>query len=260
MHGPEAYHRSATDGETRTQSIPIMPAMARLLFVDDDAELRTIFRRTAERHGFTVITAADGVEGLALAQSDQPDLVVLDVNMPRMDGRDVCRALKADDQTRAIPVLFLSARGDPFSRSSAWSSGRGLHRETLRPRRADAQGEVHAAQAGDRDARGVGAGRALRSPRPTGAGDGKENPAVFTAGFPAIDLCGGAWSQDPMSCGQDRWPHCECRRRGRAGARRRRRPRHGAVGGRGRYRRARGGSGRGTGPCPWPRASRRPRA
>ncbi len=93
-----------------------MPAMARLLFVDDDAELRTIFRRTAERHGFTVITAADGVEGLALAQSDQPDLVVLDVNMPRMDGRDVCRALKADDQTRAIPVLFLSARGDPFSR------------------------------------------------------------------------------------------------------------------------------------------------
>ena len=93
-----------------------MPAMARLLFVDDDAELRAIFRRTAERHGFTVLTAGNGTEGLDLARSDQPDLVVLDVNMPGMDGRDVCRELKAADDTRGIPVLFLSARGDPFSR------------------------------------------------------------------------------------------------------------------------------------------------
>ena len=93
-----------------------MAPMARLLFVDDDAELRAIFRRTAERHGFTVLTGGDGAEGLDLARREKPDLVVLDVNMPEMDGRDVCKALKADDQTRAIPVLFLSARGDPFSR------------------------------------------------------------------------------------------------------------------------------------------------
>lgn len=90
--------------------------MSRLLFVDDDPDIRAVFRRAAERHGFTVRTEADGEAGLAAAVDEGPDLVVLDVNMPRMDGRDVCRELKARDDTRDIPVLFLSARGDEFNR------------------------------------------------------------------------------------------------------------------------------------------------
>ena len=63
-----------------------------------------------------MLTADDGQDGLDATVREQPDLVVLDVNMPKMDGRDVCMALKKRDDTRGIPVLFLSAQGDQFSR------------------------------------------------------------------------------------------------------------------------------------------------
>ena len=94
----------------------IIRSMARLLFVDDDPQIRSVFRRIAERHGFTVMTEADGEAGLDAAVTQHPDLVVLDVNMPRMDGRDVCRALKSHDDTKDITVVFLSGHGDEFNR------------------------------------------------------------------------------------------------------------------------------------------------
>ena len=80
----------------------------RLLVVDDDENLRSMLCAALRHHGFVVSTASDGVEGLAALQGSKRDLVVLDVMMPRIDGFEVCRRMRAaGDDT---PVLFLTAR------------------------------------------------------------------------------------------------------------------------------------------------------
>lgn len=80
----------------------------RILLVDDDRFLRRACEIGLRRKGFTVVTAADGEEGLRLARTEAPDLILLDILMPRMSGIEVLRALKADEGTRSIPVLVLS--------------------------------------------------------------------------------------------------------------------------------------------------------
>jgi CheY-like chemotaxis protein len=80
----------------------------RILLVEDDRFLRRACETGLRRKGFTVVAAADGVQALALARAERPDLVLLDLLMPKMPGIDVLRALKADPGTRDIPVLILS--------------------------------------------------------------------------------------------------------------------------------------------------------
>ena len=82
-----------------------------ILFVDDEAALRKVMSRRLERLGFDVLTAESGEEGLRLARERHPDLILLDIMMPTMKGRDVCARLKADPATAAIPVIFLTALG-----------------------------------------------------------------------------------------------------------------------------------------------------
>jgi CheY-like chemotaxis protein len=80
----------------------------RILLVEDDRFLRRACEGSLRQRGFTVLAAADGEEGLRLAQAEVPDLILLDMLMPKLPGLDALRALKADDRTRAIPVLILS--------------------------------------------------------------------------------------------------------------------------------------------------------
>lgn len=80
-----------------------------ILIVEDNAEVRAFLRRHLEEH-YHIIEAADGVAGLEAARRAQPALILSDVMMPRMDGYALCRALKADDTLRAIPVVLLTAR------------------------------------------------------------------------------------------------------------------------------------------------------
>jgi CheY-like chemotaxis protein len=80
-----------------------------ILIVEDNADDRKLLRQTLERHGCTVIEARDGYEGLDLAIRHQPDIIVSDALMPRMDGFQLLRALKADPQLRSKPFLFYSA-------------------------------------------------------------------------------------------------------------------------------------------------------
>lgn len=80
----------------------------RILLVEDDRFLRRACEAGLRQKGFTVVTAADGVEALAVAQRERPDLVLLDLLMPKLPGIDVLRALKASPETRDIPVLVLS--------------------------------------------------------------------------------------------------------------------------------------------------------
>ena len=83
----------------------------KILVVEDEASLRTILRVQLEGAGYQVSTAEDGVDGLEKAQANPPDLVLLDLMMPRMDGSEVCRQLKANFMTSQIPVIMLTALG-----------------------------------------------------------------------------------------------------------------------------------------------------
>ncbi len=80
----------------------------RVLLVEDDRFLRRACEASLRQRGFTVQTAADGEEGLRLARTEAPDIILLDLLMPKLSGLDVLRALKADAATRGLPVLVLS--------------------------------------------------------------------------------------------------------------------------------------------------------
>jgi len=82
----------------------------RVLIVDDESSIRTICRVNLETDGMTVVEAADGREALEGVRREQPELVLLDVMMPDVDGWQVAAELAADPATREIPVVFLSAR------------------------------------------------------------------------------------------------------------------------------------------------------
>lgn len=90
--------------------------MQRILVIEDENDIRQLLRFNLEREGFAVLEAADGLGGLHKATSELPDLVVLDLMLPGMDGCDVCRRLKAQPVTAAIPVLMLTARGEEVDR------------------------------------------------------------------------------------------------------------------------------------------------
>ena len=82
---------------------------ARILLVEDDPSIREIVALGLHAAGFEVVTAADGEAGLARWRADQPDLVLLDVMLPRLDGLEVCRAIRRES---TLPVVMLTARGD----------------------------------------------------------------------------------------------------------------------------------------------------
>lgn len=81
--------------------------------VDDDPSISRVMKIILTANGFDVVLASGGKSGLALARSESPDVILLDVMMPDIDGFEVCRRLKADETTRDIPVIFVSARSEP---------------------------------------------------------------------------------------------------------------------------------------------------
>ena len=80
----------------------------RLLLVEDDRFLRRACEASLRQRGYTVTTAVDGEEGLRVARTERPDLVLLDMLMPKLSGLDVLRALRGDEATRSFPVVILS--------------------------------------------------------------------------------------------------------------------------------------------------------
>ena len=95
--------------------------MAKILVVDDEPDVVEIVRFRLEKDGHTVITASDGQQGLATAMSANPDLVVLDVMMPGIDGFEVAFQMKNNPRTVNTPVVMLTAKADIGSIGKGWS-------------------------------------------------------------------------------------------------------------------------------------------
>lgn len=95
----------------------------RILVIDDDWINRELLESILNAAGFDVLLAANGTQGLAVAADQQPDLVMLDVRMPDLDGYTVCRRLKAEPATRAIPVVMITGLEDDMERDNALDAG-----------------------------------------------------------------------------------------------------------------------------------------
>lgn len=97
--------------------------MARILLVEDNEMNRDMLSRRLERRGYEVIVAVDGEEGVARAKADAPDIVLMDLSLPGIDGWEATRQLKAADETRSIPVLALTAHAMAGDREKALEVG-----------------------------------------------------------------------------------------------------------------------------------------
>ncbi|AFZ55992.1 response regulator [Anabaena cylindrica FACHB-243] len=90
--------------------------MSTVLIVEDSIAQREMITDLLKASGLTVAHACDGVEALEAIQSKPPDLVVLDIVMPRMNGYELCRRLKSDPKTQNVPVVMCSSKGEEFDR------------------------------------------------------------------------------------------------------------------------------------------------
>ena len=94
-----------------------------ILVIDDDPVIQKLLSVNFEMEGYRVVTASDGVEGLAQVGVAKPDIILLDVMMPRMDGLAVARKLKSDPATKGIPIVLLSAKAQSTDIQSGLEAG-----------------------------------------------------------------------------------------------------------------------------------------
>src|SRR6267378_1729135 len=99
-----------------------LTAPASILVVDDDPIVRSLMRATLAHDGFEVIEAEDGVEGCRLYQEHRPDLLLVDVIMPRMDGYQLCRELRGDPQSAYVPIVVATSLDDLPSIARAYDA------------------------------------------------------------------------------------------------------------------------------------------
>jgi two-component system, cell cycle response regulator DivK len=97
--------------------------MPKILLVEDNEMNRDMLSRRLQRKGYSVITAEDGEKGLLLARSEMPDLILMDISLPVMSGWEVTRLLKADEATRNIPIIALTAHAWITDREKALEAG-----------------------------------------------------------------------------------------------------------------------------------------
>jgi CheY-like chemotaxis protein len=97
--------------------------MKRILIVEDNEMNRDVLSRRLARQGFHILVAPDGRTGLAVARAERPDLILLDLAMPEVDGWECARRLKAERDTRAIPIIALSAHAMLGDRQKALDAG-----------------------------------------------------------------------------------------------------------------------------------------
>jgi two-component system phosphate regulon response regulator PhoB len=97
--------------------------MSTILLVEDDPDIRHLVSYKLTKGGFDVVEAADGPAGLRAARENPPDLVLLDVRMPRMSGIEVCRELRASPLGPTVPIIMLTARSRPQDLEQGYAAG-----------------------------------------------------------------------------------------------------------------------------------------
>lgn len=97
--------------------------MSKILIAEDDRDIRELIVLTLKFHGFEVVSAEDGETAVKLAPTDTFDLILMDVRMPKMTGYEACRQIKAQSQTKDIPVIFLSAKGQEAEIETGFGAG-----------------------------------------------------------------------------------------------------------------------------------------
>jgi DNA-binding response OmpR family regulator len=95
----------------------------RILLVEDDPSAARLVSYTLEQEGYEVLTAPNGVEGLRKAREEEPDLLVLDVMLPGLDGFEVCHRLRSEPQTAKLPILMLSAKAREADKATGINVG-----------------------------------------------------------------------------------------------------------------------------------------
>ena len=93
------------------------------MVVDDSMTVRRVTQRLLEREGYTVVLAKDGVDALEQLQGSAPDLMLVDIEMPRMDGFDLTRNVRGDDRTKDIPIIMITSRSADKHRNYALQLG-----------------------------------------------------------------------------------------------------------------------------------------
>jgi len=97
--------------------------MKKILIADDHSEVVELVRVTLERGDYEIVDASNGKEALKKVRLEKPDLVLLDVVMPKMDGFEVCRKLKKDPQTKEIPIIILTAKAQEVDKEKGREVG-----------------------------------------------------------------------------------------------------------------------------------------
>jgi CheY-like chemotaxis protein len=97
--------------------------LPRILVVEDDEMNRDSLTRLLRRRGYELLTARDGVEGVMVGQSEMPDLILMDMSLPALDGWEATRRLKAAPKTQAIPIIALTAHAMAADRDKALAAG-----------------------------------------------------------------------------------------------------------------------------------------
>jgi CheY-like chemotaxis protein len=97
--------------------------MAKILIAEDERDIRDLVAFTLRFAGHEVVVATNGEEAVEMAAQVSPDLVIMDVRMPRMTGYEACKAMKADPQLKDIPVVFLTARGQESEIQQGFEAG-----------------------------------------------------------------------------------------------------------------------------------------
>jgi len=95
----------------------------KLLLVEDNEMNRDMLSRRLARHGFEVSSACDGIQGVEAARAQQPDVILMDMSLPALDGWEATRLLKSDPGTRAVPVIALTAHAMAADRDKAFAAG-----------------------------------------------------------------------------------------------------------------------------------------
>ena len=95
----------------------------KILVIEDDPPNLRLIKYTLQADGYQVLTAANGLEGIKKAQEEEPDLIVLDIKLPGIDGYEVCHRLRADPKTARLPILMLSGKAREIDRDTGLKVG-----------------------------------------------------------------------------------------------------------------------------------------